>query len=144
MLYHGSTGLDDLNEHVWSAHTALSTHLDKFDSIAVIGTSGLVVGAPVAVLLNKPLVVIRKKNDGSHSNRLLENDANMGERVLWLDDFVASGKTRRWVRMQVKDWGADLIGQYEYSYTGKLRWFDQLYLDRNIPPLKDDVPEIPY
>lgn len=127
MIYGGKRGFSDLNDVVFEAHSKLSAVLDKFDSIAVSGTSGLVVGAPLAVLLNKPLVVVRKDNDGSHNGEsvMVEGNADMGKRVLFLDDFVGTGKTRAWVRHNVRDWSGDLIGEYVYysSGRGELKWY---------------------
>jgi orotate phosphoribosyltransferase len=128
MIYGGKTGFDDLKDIVFEAHSKLSAVLDKFDSIAVSGTSGLVVGAPVAMLLNKPLVVVRKDNDSSHNDgiQLVEGAHSMGTRVLFLDDFIGTGRTRAWVRLNVMEEGADLVGEYDYYSAGRgdLKWYD--------------------
>lgn len=60
MIYGGKEGFADLNEVVREGVKDLSPHRFDFDSIAVSGTSGIAVGAPLAVMLDKPLVVIRK------------------------------------------------------------------------------------
>jgi len=127
MIYGGKTGFDDLNEVVMKAHSKLSTHLDKFDSLAATGVSGITVAAPLAVLLNKPLVVVRKKDDGSHNvNQLVEGHLSMGKRVLFVDDFIAGGDTKARVVKAIHgiDKRADLIGQYLYLRDG-LEWFNQ-------------------
>ena len=126
MVYGGKNGMADLQEVVTNTVRALTPHLNKFDSIAASGTSGLVVGAPVSVLTGIPLVVVRTKNDGSHSGRTLENPGDMGKRVLFLDDFVSMGRTRAWVTHNVRAHKADVVGQFlYYSHDrGELKWFD--------------------
>ena len=126
MIYGGKNGMADLSQVVMQTVEALQPYLDKFDSIAASGTSGLVVAAPVSVLTGIPLVIVRRKNDGSHSGRTLENPADMGKRVLFLDDFVSMGRTRAWVTHNVRAHKADVVGQYMYysSDRGELRWFN--------------------
>jgi adenine/guanine phosphoribosyltransferase-like PRPP-binding protein len=77
-----------------TAVKTLAAHLDEFDSIAVTGTSGLVVGSPISLALRKPLVIVRKPSDMDrmciHSSEV-ENARRAGSRVLFLDDQVSTG-----------------------------------------------------
>lgn len=72
----------------------LSPHLDRFDSLVVRGTSGTIFGGALSVELGKPLFVVRKPQENSHTNGLVSGEGNPG-RWLFLDDFVSSGDTRR-------------------------------------------------
>lgn len=98
----------------------LREHVDEFDSIAVIGMSGVLVGAPVALRLRKPLVVIRKETDDSHAQRFHGegrahiNIDNAGSRAVFLDDFIVSGNSRRRVKDALATHGAELVAQYTY------------------------------
>ena len=63
----------------------------EFDTFVVRGMSGAIAGGILARSLKKNLYVVRKENDGSHdSNRTF---GIMGQRWLFLDDFVSSGRT---------------------------------------------------
>ena len=118
-MFYGRHSQTAFKEYVRLAVARLTPHLDKFDSIAVRGTSGLVVGAPVALRLKKPLVVIRKE-DGSHSSNPVEKVGVMGRRVLFLDDFRSTGETR-WAVLEAigeEDAYADLVGEYLYQGWG--------------------------
>lgn len=115
--YDTQLGLSDLKATVEATATALHPHLREFDSIAVQGTSGLLVGSPVALLLNKPLVIIREDEDmRCHHSHDVENAANAGRRVLFLDDQVSSGATLRDVRAKLRDHaGAEVTASYLYQ-----------------------------
>ena len=43
-----------------------------FDTIAVRGVSGLLVGAPLSVFLEKNLLIVRKTTEDSHADGLVE------------------------------------------------------------------------
>jgi hypothetical protein len=62
-----------------------------FDTVAVRGVSGLLIGIPIADRLDKRLCVIRKPAEGTHSHHAVEGEP-IG-RYLILDDFVVSGET---------------------------------------------------
>lgn len=64
----------------------------EFDAIAVCGVSGLSIGAILAHLLDKHLVVVRKDSESSHGGRCEYPDSNL-LRVLIVDDFVSTGGT---------------------------------------------------
>jgi adenine/guanine phosphoribosyltransferase-like PRPP-binding protein len=97
MIHSGMVGtLDDLQSTVDTAVAKLKRHAHEFDSIAVMGTSGLVVGSPIALALGKPLIIVRKESDMHmmcvHSSEV-ENARRAGRRVLFVDDQVSSGAT---------------------------------------------------
>lgn len=63
-----------------------------FDSIAVRGVSGLVMGPIVAHVMDKHLIVSRKEDPTGHSIRTVEM-SEYSRRYVILDDFVSSGDT---------------------------------------------------
>lgn len=66
---------------------------DQFDSIACCGTSGLMVVPQIAELLNKNIILIRKKDEKCYSNFTIEGVAPF--RYIILDDLICSGDTVR-------------------------------------------------
>lgn len=104
-----------------------------FDTLVGTGFSSGVVIPALALRMKKKFVLIRKDNDDSHhgSGRFL---GEMGDRWLFVDDFISSGTTRDRVIKKVLDWrgcemwDADLgtykegdplktefVGQYMYA-----------------------------
>jgi adenine/guanine phosphoribosyltransferase-like PRPP-binding protein len=95
MIYDNGSHLDDLAEKVSKTVEALRRRRKHFDSIVVRGNSGVIVGSPVALRLRVPLVVVRKPGEGSHSSHKVINVGNLGDRWLFLDDFISTGRTLR-------------------------------------------------
>jgi orotate phosphoribosyltransferase len=94
----------DLAELVARAVLLIKPHTYEFDSIVVTGVSGLIVGAPVALALGMPLVIIRKQDEQAHTS-LNPGIGLIGYRYLFLDDFMSSGATRNRVATTVNaDW----------------------------------------
>lgn len=120
MIYTDSS-LDDLSAVVNRVSDDLMRHADKFDFIAVRGCSGIVVGAPVALAINKPLVIVRKEDESSHDygkGRRLVNYRRAHGRYLFLDDFVAGGATRRAVKDTISECcptDTEYAGSYLYQ-----------------------------
>lgn len=86
----------DLDLTVTQSVRTLRQHAPEFDCIVVTGVSGLSVGAPVAMKLKKPLLVLRKEEEDTHDapgNLLGAIDLEANPRVLFLDDLIASGDT---------------------------------------------------
>lgn len=91
----------------------------NFDTMVGTGFSGGIVIPSLALAMGKKFVLIRKETDDSHhgKGRLL---GQLGERWIFVDDFISSGRTRKRVIEKVeqaaKDSSADttLIGQYMY------------------------------
>lgn len=117
-LLPGGRTLRDLADTVSDAVKTLAAHREEFDGIVVTGISGLVVGAPVAVQLEKPLLVLRKPGDDSHDgdDRFVNAaDVGPGSRLLFMDDFVtAAGTTLARVRCKVSSIGSAVGAIYTY------------------------------
>lgn len=64
---------------------------NEFDSIACCGVSGLVVAPQVCELINKHLVIVRKKHEERYSNFTVEG-VNPGRYII-LDDLICSNNT---------------------------------------------------
>ena len=71
-----------------------------FDSIVVCGVSGLLVGAQIADILNKNIVIVRK-NEKRYSPFYIEG-AYPG-RYIVVDDLVCSGSTIRYITKNIKE-----------------------------------------
>ena len=105
---------DDLKDTVERAVSTLRPHAGEFDSVAVRGVSGMIVGAPVAIALGKPLIVVRKDTETSHGSAL-SNYRHAGGSYLFLDDFISLGHTRRIVMEAMRDkTAARYAGEYMY------------------------------
>jgi adenine/guanine phosphoribosyltransferase-like PRPP-binding protein len=100
----------------------------RYDAIAVTGVSGLMIGSPVAIMLGKPLIIIRKDTENAHSSRHpgLDMDGTRA-RYLFLDDFIALGETKCRVISAIsqKYPHATMVGQYLYEGQTSLVWFDE-------------------
>lgn len=72
----------------------------EFDSIVVSGVSGLLVGAQIAEILDKNIVVVRKKNEKRYSPFHIEG-AYPGDYIV-VDDLVCSGSTVRRIFSEIK------------------------------------------
>lgn len=112
-------GLSDLPTVVRQTVDALAPHADEFDSIAVQGTSGLVIGAPVALAMRKPLVIVREDTElQCYHSQDVENARNAGERVLFLDDQISSGATLADVRRKLSyNTRGRVVATYLYQYN---------------------------
>ena len=64
-----------------------------FDTIAVQGVSGLLVGAPLAMVLGKDLLIIRKPGDKTRLHHLIPAGIGSNQKILLLDDCVQTGAT---------------------------------------------------
>jgi adenine/guanine phosphoribosyltransferase-like PRPP-binding protein len=133
MIYHGKdhvssnarsiirSDLSDLGRSVQEATDTLQPHISEFDSIAVTGVSGILVGAPVALALGKPIVIVRKPYDDHHNSESVVNQHRAGKRYLFLDDFIGLGRTRERVIEALHD-KSKYAGSYLYAS-------DELLLD---------------
>jgi adenine/guanine phosphoribosyltransferase-like PRPP-binding protein len=115
MIYNWVDGLDDMQAVVAQTVMDLRLHADEFDFIAVRGSSGMLVGAPVSLALDKPLVVVRKPDEKSHqrSGDVINWHRAHG-RFIFLDDMVASGRTREEVLKGLKGHRASYVATYLY------------------------------
>ena len=73
---------------------------DNFDSIACCGTSGLMVVPQIAELLNKNIIMIRKKNEKCYSDFAIEGVKPF--RYIIVDDLICSGNTLRHITRTIE------------------------------------------
>ncbi len=81
---------------------ALRPHLDKFDAIAFTGMSGALIGPPVAMVLGKEIIMVRKDNSGTHSIHDVEGDFNARAYII-VDDLRDTGATERFIIKKIAD-----------------------------------------
>lgn len=81
---------------------------NQFSAIAVTGYSATIFGAPVAYLLNKNIVVVRKPGVESQSCSPVQGLGNT--RCVFIDDLVASGDTLARVVEGVESIGGRVVG----------------------------------
>ena len=129
-------------------------HGVKYDTIVVTGSSGMLVGPVIARALRKKLLVVRKPEEyeSSHSSAKLLGE--LGERWIFLDDFVSGGATFRRVRDGVRDalkelnepeqrweWDADGLGgsfvqqpviPFESELVGYVEYQSLRYVDQRL------------
>lgn len=63
----------------------------KFDAIAGVATAGVTVSSPLAIMLKKPMMYVRKHGEARVLDRLVEGVSAPGSRVLIIDDLVSTG-----------------------------------------------------
>lgn len=91
-----------------------------FDTIVGTGFSGGIVIPALALSMGKKFVLIRKEGDDSHhrTGRLV---GQLGERWIFVDDFISSGRTRNRVIGKISealietDSETTFVGQYMYE-----------------------------
>lgn len=67
----------------------------QFDALAFTGMSGALIAPLVAMRMDKPLIMVRKRGEQSHAGSMyVEGDYN-ARRYIIIDDLVASGDTAR-------------------------------------------------
>ena len=118
--YYFDDAVFNLSEVIETAKERL-TDVD-FDTMVGTGFSGGVIIPALALAMGKKFVLIRKETDDSHhgKGRML---GELGERWIFVDDFVSSGRTRTRViekmNTAVNSLGervkSEMIGQYMYA-----------------------------
>lgn len=116
--YYFDTALFDLQSVVDQAAERLRDV--EFDTLVGTGFSGGIVIPTLALAMKKNFVLIRKEGDDSHhgGGRLL---GTLGSNWIFVDDFIASGKTRHRVITKIMDslpltgGGTRMVGQYLYG-----------------------------
>jgi orotate phosphoribosyltransferase len=63
----------------------------NFDVIAGVATAGITISSPLAFLMKKPMVYVRKEEKGHGLGRQVEGAARPGQKVLVIDDLVTTG-----------------------------------------------------
>ena len=120
--------LDDLAGIVEGARKDLADV--EFDTLVGTGFSGAAVVPALALALGKNFVLIRKESDDSHhgGGRLI---GSLGDRWIFVDDFISSGATRDRVIQKIA--AAVVLHDHPTTYVG-----DDLYLWEGA-----DVDEVP-
>jgi adenine phosphoribosyltransferase len=97
---------------------------EKIDAVAGIEARGFVFAAPIAVKLGVPLILIRKKGKlpgktfscryaleyGMAEIEVHSGDVTAGQRVMLLDDLIATGGTLKAARSVLEEAGATVAG----------------------------------
>lgn len=110
---------DDTNSLINRAHVALRGV--DYDTMVGTGLSGSLIIPILARAFDKHWLLIRKDNDGTHSCRIAEG--NLGQRWIFVDDFISSGDTRDRVRTKVgqiaqtSGYGTTYVGDYLYQHS---------------------------
>lgn len=84
---------DELRNNIEQAAHDLKKQGYKFDAIAFRGMSGALLAAPLALALDKTMILVRKGED-SHSMYKIEGDIG-AQKYLIVDDFIGTGTTVR-------------------------------------------------
>jgi orotate phosphoribosyltransferase len=70
---------------------AMEIGYKNFDVVAGVATAGVTVSSPLAFLLRKPMVYVRKEEKEHGLGRLVEGAVRPGWRALVIDDLVTTG-----------------------------------------------------
>jgi adenine/guanine phosphoribosyltransferase-like PRPP-binding protein len=95
---------ETLREILKTAKTALSNQ--DYDAIAFRGVSGALLASPLSIMVNKPLIVVRKPGESAHSKASCEGCVT-AKRYIIVDDFVATGGTCRAIIKAIKVFSPD-------------------------------------
>jgi adenine/guanine phosphoribosyltransferase-like PRPP-binding protein len=111
---------------VRAAQLKLAKEKVEFDAIAVTGNSGTLFAGALAVALNKPIILVRKPGESSHSNHTVEGPYTGISSYIFVDDFICSGKTLKRVKDAIRNESAfaKLVFKGTYSYSGNLFYKD--------------------
>ena len=96
----------------------------KFDKISAIESRGFVFASAVSYLLEKPLVLLRKKNKlpaerysvdfeleyGNATIEVHKDSIQKGEKILVIDDLIATGGTAEAAAKLIEIWGGIVAG----------------------------------
>ena len=133
---------DELRRCINNALQRLEGEHLNFDAVAFTGVSGALLAPPIAMTLNKTLLLIRKTKDSTHSPFQVEGDKG-ARRYLIVDDFVSSGATVCMIVEKVKDFapGAVCVGVLSAGFPTCARFETVEKYIRNKPfELSKEVP----
>jgi orotate phosphoribosyltransferase len=76
-----------------SAYLEMAKELgeESFDVVAGVATAGVTISSPLAYLLRKPMVYVRKEEKGHGLGKLIEGATRPGWRAIVIDDLVTTG-----------------------------------------------------
>lgn len=63
----------------------------NFDVVAGVATAGVTISSPLAFLLKKPMVYVRKEEKGHGLGRQVEGATRPGQKTLVIDDLITTG-----------------------------------------------------
>jgi orotate phosphoribosyltransferase len=83
----------DVYSIVVRAYKSLASDVGKsgFDVVAGVATAGVTFSSPLAFLLKKPMVYVRREEKGHGLGRLVEGAVRPGLKALVVDDLVTTG-----------------------------------------------------
>lgn len=95
----------------------------EFDAVAGLESRGFVFGTPIAYNMNKPMILIRKKGKlpretvsasydleyGSATIEMHKSDVKPGDRVVLVDDLIATGGTLEAAIRLVEECGGKVV-----------------------------------
>jgi orotate phosphoribosyltransferase len=128
--YYMDDAVFDLNKVIKTAKERLADV--DFDTLVGTGFSGGIVIPALALAMGKKFVLIRKETDDSHhgKGRLL---GELGQKWIFVDDFVSSGRTRQRVidKVEEVDGDTEYVGQYMYvNYSNQGPEFEPAGYDK--------------
>jgi hypothetical protein len=97
--------------------------LSSIDAIAAIEARGFIFASPIAQKLNLPLILVRKKGKlpgevfqasysleyGEATIEMHKSDIKKGQKILVLDDLIATGGTLNATKSIIEKGGADVV-----------------------------------
>ena len=114
----------------------------EFDTIVGTGFSGGIVIPALALAMGKKFVLIRKEGDDSHhgGGRLV---GELGERWVFVDDFISSGRTRERVITKIANaldfnQKTTMVGQFMYqrNQSGRFEYYADDWAPEALKPKK--------
>jgi len=103
---------DDPTELINDARRALESV--NYDTMVGTGLSGALVIPTLAKALGKTFLIIRKDSENNHSG--LQAEGELGDRWIFVDDFISSGATKRRV-MDVVEQIVENHSYRNYNFT---------------------------
>jgi len=89
------------NRVIIEAYTKLKKVDFWYDAIVCSGTSGMIVVPQIAELLKKNIIIIRKKNDNSYSDFIVEGPHT--NQYIIIDDLICSGSTVKYIINNIRE-----------------------------------------
>ncbi|HYC11695.1 MAG TPA: orotate phosphoribosyltransferase [Nitrososphaerales archaeon] len=124
---------------------AESVGKSEFDVVAGVATAGIAFSAPLAFLLEKPMVYVRSEEKGHGLGGLVEGAVSPGFRALMVDDLVTTGgsmllavEALRRVGCRVDD-ALVLVDRQEGGAPNLLRKGVRLHAFANVRELADVI-----
>ncbi len=78
---------------VIQAYRSLTSSIGErnFDVLAGVATAGIAISSPLAFVIKKPMVYVRKEEKGHGLGKQIEGVVSLGSRALVVDDVVTTG-----------------------------------------------------